>query len=197
MNQAQFRACTFDIETTSLDAVGAGVILCAVIKPLGEKAVVLRYDHMHLSPGNDKALVRRIIAELCKYDLLIGHNIERFDLNFIKTRALIHGLSIPSRPFVYDTMKAFKRCAFLTVPNIVGKPTARLDMVVDMFGIPQRKTALLPREHWKTVWGKQKERLEAMNKLTEHCVLDVAMNEDIYTRLFTFDQTCILKRMKQ
>lgn len=191
-----FNAAVFDIETTGIDAVAPGNILCAVIKPLGGKEKILRYDEMHLSPGNDKFLARALINELCKYDLLIGHNIERFDWNFIKTRALIHGIPIPKRPFVYDTMKAFKRLGYLTVPNIVGKPTARLDHVVDMFGIKQRKTALYPREHWKTVWGNKKERRNAMDALVEHCVYDVAMNEDIYVRLFEQDDRVILRRAK-
>ncbi len=56
MSNPSFNVATFDIETTALDAVGAGVILCAVIKPLGRAAKVLRYDDMHLSPGNDKLL---------------------------------------------------------------------------------------------------------------------------------------------
>jgi uncharacterized protein YprB with RNaseH-like and TPR domain len=191
-----FRVATFDIETTALDAVGAGVILCAVIKPLGGKEKVLRYDAMHLSAGNDKKLVRAIVNELCKYDLLVGHNIFKFDWNFIKTRALIHNIPIPQRPYFYDTMQAFKRCGYLTVQNHFGKPTARLDMVVDMFGIKQRKTALYPRHHWQTVWGQKKTRKEAMNALVEHCVLDVEMNQDIYTRLFPLDTNCALKRFK-
>lgn len=196
MTKPQFGVAVFDIETTSLDAVGAGFILCAVIKPLGQKPKTLRYDHMHLSPGNDRLLTRAIVNELCKYDLLIGHNIDRFDWNFIKTRALRWNIPIPKRPFSYDTMKAFKRCGYLTVPNIVGKPSARLDMVVDMYGIPQRKTALLPRRHWQTVWGNKTDRGAAMDALVEHCELDVAMNEDIYALLFNADTNWTLKRLK-
>lgn len=191
-----FSCATFDIETTSLDAVGAGVILCAVVKPLGEKPKIFRYDDMHLSPGNDKFLVRSLVNELCKYDLLIGHNARRFDWNFIRTRALIHNIQIPKRPFLYDTMEAFKRLAYLTVPNRIGKPTARLDHVTDMFGVKQRKTSIYPREHWRTVWGNKKERRQAMNELVDHCVSDTQMNEDIYGRLFDADSSVTLKRVK-
>ncbi len=126
----------------------------------------------------------------------MGHNIERFDLNYIRTRAVIHDISIPKRPFVYDTMKAFKRLGYLTVQNMIGKPSARLDMIVDLYGIPQRKTALYPRHHWQTVWGQKEKRRQAMDALVEHCVLDVGMNEDIYTRLFNADMNVNLKRMK-
>lgn len=191
-----FSVATFDIESTSLDAVGAGVLLCAVVKPMGNEAKVFRYDAMHLSPGNDMKLVRALVNELCRYDLLVGHNIERFDWNFIRTRAMIHGIPIPTRPCAYDTLKAFKRCGYLTVPNMIGRPTARLDHVVDMFGIEQEKTALYPREHWKTVWGKKSERKEAMDKLVEHCVRDVSMNEEVFKRMFPMDSTLILRRLK-
>jgi phenylalanyl-tRNA synthetase alpha subunit len=31
-----FTACVFDIETTALEAVGAGMVLVAVVKPMGD-----------------------------------------------------------------------------------------------------------------------------------------------------------------
>ena len=191
-----FRVATFDIETTSLDAVGAGVILCAVIKPQDGESVVLRYDELKQNPGNDFRLVRQLLSELSQYEMLVGHNIERFDWNFIRTRAMIHGLPITFSPLAYDTLKAFKRTGFLTVPNMIGKPTGRLDHVVDMFGIPQMKTALYPREHWKTVWGNKAQRKEAMDKLVEHCVYDVHMNEQVFYSLYPYDKSCTLRRLK-
>ena len=191
-----FRSAVFDIETTSLDAVGAGVILCAVVKELGKSPIVYRYDDMKQAPGNDLRLVRALLNELGNYSLLIGHNIDNFDWNFIRTRAMIHGLSMPQPPLGYDTLTAFKRTGFKTVPNIKGRPTGRLDHVVDMFGIPQMKTALYPREHWQTVWGNKEQRREAMHKLVEHCIYDCEMNEQVFYRLFQNDSGATLKRLK-
>lgn len=196
MLKTGFHVATFDIETTALDAVGAGVILCAVVKPLEQEPIVLRYDTLKQNPGNDYRIVRQLLHTIQEFDLLVGHNIEQFDWNFIRTRAMIHGIPMPQSPLGYDTMKAFKRTGFKTVPNMVGKPTARLDHVVDMLGIPQEKTALYPREHWKTVWGNKKERKAAMDKLVNHCIYDVRMNEQVFYSLYPYDSGVTLKRLK-
>lgn len=194
MGRHSLKSAVFDLETSGLDGVGSGVILCAVIKPLDGKPQVYRYDKMHLSPGCDKILTRVLIHRLCEYDLLIGHNIERFDWNFIRTRALRWNLSLPSHPFLYDTLKAFKRCGYLTVQNHFGKPTASLDMIVDMYGLDQKKTKIYPREHWQTIWGEGKQRIKAMDNLVDHCEKDVCMTEEIFERLFPVDIHAILKR---
>lgn len=185
-----------DIECSALEAVGAGFLICAVIKPEGEKPKVFRYDTMHCKPGKEKRLIKAIVDELMQYDVLVGHNICRFDFNYLKSRAMVFGIDIPKRPLVYDTLAAFRRCGFLTRPNGFGKPTASLAFVVDFLGIPQEKTALYPAEHWKTVWERGEERQTAVTKLVRHCVADVAMTETVYRRLFEIDNAVLIRRLK-
>lgn len=151
---------------------------------------------MHLSPGNDKLIVRAIVRELSQYNLLVGHNAIRYDWNFIKSRAIRWNIPLPTKPFVYDTRDGFRRCGFLTVPNIVGKPSCSLDMCVDFFGVQQRKTKIYPREHWKTVWGSGRSRKEAMNGLVDHCVADVINTEEIFPLILNHDPLGMLRRVK-
>lgn len=190
------RTAIVDIECSALEAVGAGFLLCAVVKPEGGKPKVFRYDTMHCKPGKEKRLVQAIVDELMQYDMLVMHNGERFDWNYIKSRAMLFGIDIPKRPLSYDTLKAFRRCGFLTRPNGFGKPTASLAFVVDFLGIEQEKTALYPAEHWKTVWERGEERETAINKLVHHCVSDVAMTEAVYRRLFEVDGAALIRRFK-
>lgn len=132
---------------------------------------------------------------LSGYDLWIGHNITRYDFSYLKSRAIQLDVPMPSkRPFLYDTMLAFKRTGYRTRDNGYGKPTASLAHVADFFGIPQQKTAIYPSEHWKTVWQEGKERQKAMNELCDHCLRDVSMNEKVYWKLLEVDSVWGLRR---
>jgi uncharacterized protein YprB with RNaseH-like and TPR domain len=186
---------TFDLETSALEAVGAGFILCAVIKPHGKPPKTLRYDVLGCSAGEETKLIKRLVAELSAYDVLVGHNVERFDLPFIRTRAMILGVECHLRPILYDTLKAFRRCGYLSRQNGFGKPTASLAHVVDILGIPQKKTAVYPREWWKAIWTKHKgRRKEALDEIVRHCIADVVMNEKVFELLFSVDHKLILRR---
>lgn len=191
-----FQACVLDIETTALEAVGAGVTLCAVVKPFGGAVKVFRVDVSDDELGNEVNLLTRLFKELEKYDLVVGHNVEQFDFQFLKTRARVLGIPFTYRPMVYDTLKGFRRTGFRTVLNGFGKPTASLDMVVDMFDKKQKKTKLYPHYHWKTVWGSPSERRMAMRDLVDHCVKDVCMNEEIFWDVYSCDWNPVFKRVR-
>lgn len=190
------KACVFDIEATALSAVGSGMILCAVIKPLEGKAKVLRYDKLSCPPGHETILLEHIFKELSQYQLWIGHNIKSYDWPMLKSRAVILGVDLPLPAFYYDTLLGFRRLGYRTSLNQIGKPTAALDHVVDFFGLRQAKTKIYPRDHWRTVWETGKERRDAMDNLVAHCVADVAMNEEVYTRLIAADTTARLERLR-
>lgn len=185
-----------DIESSSLEAVGAGFILCAVVKPLGKPGKVIRYDELGCRPAQEKKLIKVLLAELNKYDIVVGHNIRRFDWNFIKSRATLFGVPIIKYPLVYDTLDAFRRCGFLTRQNVYGKPTASLAFIADFLDIKQEKTAIYPRAHWKGIWEKGEDRKAALDNLVDHCVRDCRMNEVIFRRLFEQDSGVIMRRLR-
>ncbi len=188
---------TLDLETTDLSAVGHGFILCAVVKPLRSKPLVFRYDELGCKPAREKKLVRALTDCLSEYDLWIGHNLDRFDFNFLKSRANLLGVPFQLRPLTYDTMKAFRRIGFLTARNpVTGKPRANLDHVVDFFNIPQLKTRVgYPNAHWRTVWGDRQTRGEAMDTLVEHCVYDCVMTEQVYLKEIKLDPVWGIRRV--
>ena len=190
--------CVVDLETSSLEGVGAGFILCAVVKPLGKKPVILRYDELKCRPAHEKRLIELLIKELDKYELWIGHNIGSYDFNFIKSRASILGVPFTSQPFLYDTMLAFRRSGFLTSRHpVTGRPKAGLDHVVDFFGIPQKKTKVgYPRQHWRIVWEEGDDRARAMDNLVEHCRFDVELTEAVYWKLIGTDKVWGIRRSK-
>lgn len=190
------RTCTVDIETSSLDAIGAGVLLCAVVKPLGKREKVYRGDEFKGRWGQERELVAAVCAELIQYDLWIGHNIINFDYPWLRSRVKFFDLAELPRPFLYDTMKGFRRLGYKTVLNGFGKPSAGLAHVTDFFGFEQEKTGIYPRAHWEVVWGDDKQRAARMADLVRHCQADVAMTERIYNALLPVDYAAIIKRAR-
>lgn len=190
------KTAIFDIETSGLDAVGSGILLCACIKPEHGRTEVYRLDHYRCGFGKESPLLSAVMGRLYEFDLLVGHNIERFDWPWLKSRLLYFNLGDPARrPFGYDTFKAFKRLGYKTVPNAFGKPSAGLAHVVDFFGLDQEKTALFPRDHWATIWGNKEQRIDSMNRLVDHCLKDVNMNAQIFDLLLPLDHRATLKRL--
>ncbi len=186
------RAATFDIETTDLGAVGMGFILCACVKEENEQEVVYALGRGD-KPGREKVLVAKLLDALWQYDLLIGHNAQRFDIPFIMTRALALGVEMPRglSPLLYDTLVAFRRTNFRTRMNGFGKPSGGLGHVADLLHIPQLKDAIYPEEQATVVWDGSK---EAMDKLILHCRNDVYLTEQVYKLLWPYDKKLILRR---
>lgn len=198
------RAAVFDLETTDFAAIGAGMLICACIRPLStQRTRDFRIDSYQFEKDpefgflerEETALVNDVIEELKKYDLLIGHNINKFDIPYLRTRAF--RLHAPSElwPFTYDTYKAFRRVGILTAMNGFGKPRAGLGHVADYFGIKQEKNGIFPREWWEAIWGNDARRTEAMNNILDHCRRDVRMNSLIYPALMEMDTRANIKRL--
>ena len=190
------KGTVLDLETTALDAVGGGMIVCGVIKPLLSEPIVYRYDRLGDKPGHEYRTVKNLVEALSEFQLVIGHNIDGFDWGMLKSRALLLGVPLPKPILSYDTMKAFGRTGYRTVLNYKGKPTKSLAHIADFFGIEQMKTGIYPREHWKAVWEAGALRRKAMDNIVEHCVADVIMTEEIYWRLIETDTVDRIKRLK-
>ena len=197
------RAAVFDIETTALESVGAGVMLCACVRPTatGRTRTIrmnFREEWNQTEEGflevEERELINELVGELAKYDLLIGHNIDAFDLPYIRGRAQAHSIPFFLNPFTYDTMRAWGRVKLRTVNNGFGKPTKSMDMIADFLGIDQLKTKIYPRAHWLNIWGNAIKREEAMLNLIDHCQKDIRMNHQIYDIVLPMDAKGSIKR---
>lgn len=186
------KAAVFDIEVTDFAAIGAGKFLCCSIKPLMEDVITFRYD----KHGGEKNTVKAVVDKLCEFDMLIGHNIVKFDWPYLMSKACLMDVIVPTRPFYYDTLQGFRRTGYKTVPNMFGKPSAGLDHIIDFFGFEQEKTKIYPREHWQTIWATGEDRTKAMDKLVEHCEADVNMTEKIYWKLMRADSSTSIRRLR-
>lgn len=202
LRRRNVKAAIFDIETTSLDGGGAGILLCACVRPLETK----RTRTYRLKPkgetqegkgfleAEETELLQELLEELGKYDLLIGQNIAAFDLPMLRSRAYRRGVDFRLTPFVYDTLAAFRRINFRTAPGYNGKPKAALDFVADFLGVEQEKTKIYPVAHWQTIWGNVSKREQAMREIIAHCEADVRMTAKIYEIFLPLDKKAVIKR---
>ncbi len=139
-------------------------------------------------------LLKDVIEELSRYSVLIGHNVARFDVPYLKSRAFQNEVAMPPM-VVYDTLLAFRRTNYLTVPNHYGKPSAGLAMVADFLHVKQLKTSIFPHDWWETIWAKESARLEAMNEIVDHCRRDVMLNANVFPYLWAADPRPALKKV--
>lgn len=108
------KAAVYDIETSNLDA-DYGIVLTWVVKPLGEnkiiKGVITKDDITKGRHGDeDRRIVKECIEALSQFDVLIGYYSKRFDMPYLRARALHMGLDFPfygtiQHVDVYDIVK--------------------------------------------------------------------------------------------
>lgn len=163
-------AC-FDLETSGLDA-NFGVVLCGVVKPQGGKAVVFRGDsYKQWTSGrrhDDSAIVRDIAAELSKYQILIAHNGARFDMPFIRSRMLRHGMPPMAKPKLIDPCSV-AWSQFKLRSNSLASVAAHI-------GIEQEKTQVAGEIWLDAIFNGSR---KSMNYIVEHCVIDVEVLEKV------------------
>jgi hypothetical protein len=152
-------------------------------------------DEFGFFERQEKDLLTEVCQELDKYDLLVGHYIQKFDIPYLRSRSYQYQIPWMTRPLTYDTFVGFRNSGFLTRPNGFGKPCASMEMVADFLGLAQEKTHIYPAEHWQNIWGSKVQRLEAMNSLVDHCQRDVRMNAAMFPILLANDPKVNIKRM--
>lgn len=119
----------------------------------------------------DKQLLETFIPELNKADFIVAHNGDRFDLPWIKTRALYHRLPMLPKYKTVDTLKIARADHKF--------PSNRLDDLGDYLGVGRKiKT---DKQLWvDAVCNKDS---EALSKMIEYCEQDVFLLEDVYNEL--------------
>lgn len=169
----------YDIETSDLKA-DWGELLMIGYKWAGDKDA--RVKTICDFPGwenrsvdlRDKPLVEFFRSLIEQADVIVGHYSTRFDLRFINTRALIHGLNpMPVVPHV-DTWKAARNNLAIGgngMANIAD--TLRCD---EQKGKVDKRTWRKARAHEKP----------AINKIAAYCKQDVRTQEAITKKLLPF-----------
>ena len=102
------RICTFDIETTALEA-GHGYMLCACVKEVNRNNFAGRTHTFRIDDYadgrksfSDKEMIKDLVKCLDSYDLVLTWYGSRFDIPFTNTRALKWGIKTLDKNFRRD-----------------------------------------------------------------------------------------------
>lgn len=132
-----------------------------------EEVHSVRWD----SNQDDKNLLELFIPELNKADFIVGHNADRFDLPWIRTRALLHGIDMHPKYASVDTYKVAK--------YNFNFPSNKLNDIGLYLGLGEKLPSGI--KLWDDVVLKQNP--EALEKMIAYCNQDVILLEKVYNSL--------------
>lgn len=143
-------------------------IICICYKWEDEKEVyALQWD----AKQNDKKMLEQFIAVANTANELVGHNGDKFDLAWIRTRCLFHGIDMFPTYQTIDTLKV-ARSKFRFQSN-------RLNYIAEFLGLGGKiKTEF---NLWKDILL-NKDKV-AMEKMIKYCKKDVSLLEEVYKLL--------------
>ena len=143
-------------------------IICICYKWEDEKEV---YEVHWDKKQDDKKLLSEFIKIANQADELVGHNGDNFDLKWIRTRCLFHGIEMFPNYTTIDTLK-ISRSKFKFNSN-------RLNYIAQYLGIGQKiKTEF---NLWKDIVLNKD--AQAMDKMIKYCKKDVVLLEKVHKHL--------------
>lgn len=145
-------------------------IICVSYKWLGEKEV---YNLSWDKNQSDYFLVEQFIDVLNEADLIVAHNGDNFDIKWLRTRALFHGLHKNMLPVYkqFDTLKVAKSKLYLN--------SNRLDYISKFLGFEGKiKTSI---NLWLDIVYRNCRK--ALNEMLDYCDEDVRQLEKVYKEL--------------
>lgn len=142
-------------------------IICICFKWEGKGVQYLTWDKHH----NDKSMLEKFIKIANTADELVGHNGDKYDLAWIRTRCLFHRIPMFPSYTTVDTLKV-SRSKFRFNSN-------RLDYISKYLGIGKKiKTGGF--DLWKKVMLND---AAALKKMVNYCKGDVRLLEDVYSEM--------------
>lgn len=150
-------------------------IICATVKELGKTgfkswSVLQKND----DPRDDKWVVEELWKELSTADAIIAHNGDNFDLKFLNTRAVYHGLGPLPNLISIDTLKIARK-NFNFNSN-------RLDYLAKFLGVGEKI------ETTESLWvDAQAGKKSAVRKMVKYNQRDVEILEKVYLKLAPYE----------
>lgn len=134
--------------------------------------VVLTADEIHRK--DDSRIVANLFEVIQLADLVIGHNINRFDAKVFRTRCLLNGFPPPKTVKTADTLNMAKKLKF---------DSNKLDSLGSVLGVG-RKIENSGISLWvKCIEG----NTQALDEMLKYNKQDVSLLQDVYVKLRAFD----------
>ena len=166
-----------EIEKRHLKA-SIGTMISWAMKPMGGDVRFECWNRKEATSINkmDRRIMKLLIEDLKKYDLIVTYYGTGFDLKFMRTRAMI--LELPDFP-EFGQLKHFD--LYYAVRNKMALHSNRLAVATQTLGI-EGKTPLPP-----SIWGAA--RLgdkKALEEIKTHNIEDVKILEELYHRVLPY-----------
>jgi hypothetical protein len=114
-------------------------------------------------------MISKFIKVMAKADEISGHNCDRFDTKWIRTRAIYHRLPMPPEYTSIDTLKESRKG--------FNFPSNRLDAICKYLGIGEKiKTT---EQLWMDIWRNKSSK--AMAEMIKYCKMDVLILQEYFT----------------
>ena len=169
----------FDIETSNLSAT-YGMMFGYDIKTHGKDEIRKHWiTKKDLKDGlYDYNVVKQCIEDLKKYDRIVTYFGTRFDLPFVRTRAMVHGLEFP----LYGNI--MHKDLYYLIRSKFKLHSNRLNVACETILGTTDKTRINP-----TIWMKALQGdVDALKYIEEHCDYDVLDLEKLYDATIIFQK---------
>jgi uncharacterized protein YprB with RNaseH-like and TPR domain len=170
------RILFIDIETSNLKAnFGISLCWCGTNNEGNQYEDCITIDDINKGI-EDKRAVETFIETISKHDRICGHYSKRFDIPFMRTRALIHNIKFPERGSLYhtDTYDMAKRNLCLH--------SNRQDCIAEAILGKTVKTRIDVKAWRQALTGNEK----AMREVLDHCRKDVQDLKQNFYKLLPF-----------
>lgn len=158
----------YNINLPHYSIIKERAIICVSYKWLGEDQIYnLTWDKNQC----DKFLLEQFIEVMNEADLIVAHNGDRFDLKWIKTRALKHDLPMLINYPQFDTLKVAKKKFYFN--------SNKLDYIAEFLGFGN-KVKTEPELWDRIILDKDP---KAMEEMLTYCDMDVELLEKVYKKL--------------
>lgn len=165
-----------DIEASNLSA-DFGIMLCYCIKDAqSERIDCTAVTAKDLKTHLDKAVVKQCVADMLKYDVLVGYYSTKFDIPYIRTRAMVHGIEFPE----YDCLR--HKDVYYIIKHKFKLSSNRLEKACRSLLGDSDKTHLDPIIWIKALQGDQ----GSIKYIVDHCEKDVLDLEKLYNKVVNF-----------
>jgi len=156
-----------------VQVVEYGQVLCWAAKWYGQTAVL--FDRVKKTDKDDKRICESL-WELCdEADIIVAHNGQAFDMSYMRTRWLKHGMVPPSPVKIVDTLKIVRKQ--------FGFPDNKLETLVKYLGIGT-KLSHTGFQMWLDCMAWKKAAWELME---QYNIQDVLVLEELYHQVRAWD----------
>lgn len=126
---------------------------------------------------DDYYVVKTIRDTLEKYDIIVAHNGDKFDLKKLNARMIKHGLEPLPPILTVDTLKEARK--------VFAFSSNKLSYLAEFLGLEQQKGSASGAWH-KILKGNTKDKVSAIDDMLDYCDQDIRTGVAVYLELLKY-----------